>query len=178
MLDSLYQTLFRPRTPLAPLSLTSSWGLIVLLSLLSGLGWAGELGLGVPGLVVISLSCLTIYLLAWFFLSATTTLLAELMDGQGRGPDTMGSVAAALWPAMLLGPIVALGDRFERLSGLLGLLIVLWVVAGLVRAVAQAHHLSLGRAALCVVGAFSLTFMGLGAMIGAPLMLIALFIAA
>lgn len=174
MLDSLYQTLFRPRAPLAPLSLTASWGLLVLLSMLSGLGLAGALGLGVAGMVLITLSCLGTYLLAWFFLSAATSLLAELMEGQGRGPDTMGSVAAALWPALLLGPLAALGDR---LSGLLGLVVLLWVFTNLVRAVAQAHRLSLTRGLLCVLGAGSLAFMGLGAMIGAPLIVVALAIA-
>lgn len=178
MLDSLYQTLFRPRSPLIPLTLPSGWGLMLLLSVLSGMGWAGRLGLGAAGMVLLSLMALGLYLLAWFFLSASITLLAELMDGQGRGPETMGTLAAALWPAMLFGPLAALGERFDRLAGLLGLVVFLWVVTGLVRAVAQVHRLNLGRAALCVLGACALAFLGLGAMIGAPVMLIALAIAA
>lgn len=177
MLDSLYQTLFRPRTDLMPLSVTSGWALILLLSVLSGMGWAGQLGLGAAGMVLITLSCLGIYLLAWFFLSAATTLLAQLIDGQGQGPETMGCIAAALWPAMLFGPITALSERFPRLSAFLGLAVLLWVFIDLVRAVAQVHRLSPARATLCVLGAGALAFMGLGALIGAPLMLVALFIA-
>lgn len=178
MLDSLYQTLFRPRTPLRPLSLTSGWGLILLLSVLSGLTGAGGLGLGAGGMLFLTSLCLGCYLLGWFFLAAATTLLAELMGGQGRGPDTMGSLAAALWPALLLGPLAALGTHFHRLASVLSLLVFLWVLTGLVRAISQAHHLSPGRAALCVFGAGTLAFMGLGALIGTPLLLALLYLAA
>lgn len=177
MLESLYQTLFRPRSPLHPLTPSSGWGLMLLLSVLSGMGWAGRLGLGAAGMVLVSLTCLGLYLLAWFFLSASVTLLAELMDGQGRGPETMGSLATALWPALLYGPLMALGDRFERLAGFLGLVLFLWVVTDLIRAVAQVHRLDRTRATLVVLGASALAFLGLGAMLGAPLTLVALAIA-
>lgn len=177
MLDSLYQTLFRPRTPLVPLAAPAGWGLMLLLSLVSGMGWAGKLGLGTAGMVLASLACLGLYLLAWFFLAASVSLLAELAGGEGRGPETMGSLAAALWPAMLCGPIAALGDRFERLAGILGLLVLLWVLTNLVRSVAQAQRLDLARAALCVLGAWLLAGMGLLALLATPLLLAALAVA-
>ncbi len=176
MLDSLYQTLFRPRQPLLPLTVTTGWVLVLLLSLLTGLAWAGRLGLGAAGMVLATLTCAGIYLLAWFFLSAATTLLAELQGGQGSGPETMGAIAAAFWPALLFGPLSALSDRFDRLSGILGLVVSLWIVVSLVRAVAQAHRLSLARASVCVFGAGLLAVMGLGALIGTPLLFMALFI--
>lgn len=178
MLDSLYQTLFRPKAPLLPLTVPSGWGLVLLLSVITGLGWAGRLGLGAAGMVLVSLSCVGIYLLAWFFFSAATALLAELQDGQGRGPETMGAIAAAFWPALLYGPLTALGDRFDRLAGVLGLVVFLWILTGVVRAVAQVHRLSLSRAALCVLGAGLFAMMGLGALIGTPLLFLALVIAA
>lgn len=177
MLDSLYQTLFRPLAPLLPLTVTTGWALILLTSLIAGLAWAGRLGLGATGLVLVTLGVVSLYLLAWFFLAAATTLLAQLQDGQGDGPATMGAMAAAFWPALLFGPITALGDRFERLAGALGVVVVLWIALDLVRAVAQVQRLSLARAALCLAGAGLLALMGVGALAGAPVMLLALVIA-
>lgn len=174
MLDSLYQTLFRPRAPLAPLTVTTGWGLLLVVSVLTGLGWAGRLGLGATGMGLVTLSAVTLYLFAWFFFSASATLLAQLQDGQGRGPETMGAVATAFFPALLYGPLTALGDRFDRLASVLGLVVFLWIVTDLVRAVAQVHGLGMARAALTVLGAGMLAFMGLGALVGAPILLVGL----
>jgi len=177
MLDSLYQTLFHPRAALLPLSMGSSWALLLLLAIISGLSWAGRLGLGAGGAIVLTFCFLGLYLLFWFLFSAATTLLAQLMEGKGSGPATMETVAAALWPAMLYGPLTALGGHFEHLAGFLGFVVWVWILVDLVRAIAQVHDMSLGKAALCVLGAFLLAFFGLGALIGAPLMLVTLVIA-
>ncbi|HEY9855020.1 MAG TPA: YIP1 family protein [Stenomitos sp.] len=177
MLDSLYQTLFHPRAALLPLSMGSSWALLLLLSITGGLSWAGKLGLGGAGAVMLTLCFLGLYLIVWFCFSAATSLLAQLMEGKGSGPATMETVTPALWPALLFGPLTALGQHFERLAGVLEFVVAVWILVGLVRAIAQVHGLSLGKAALCVLGACALAFFGLGALLGAPVLLLALVVA-
>lgn len=176
MLDSLYQTLFRPREPITPLSLGAALGLMLLLSVLCGLGLAGMLDLEAFGAMGLTLSFFLLLSLGWFWLSSTTSLLAQLMGGKGTGPMTMGAIAAAFWPLLLTAPLKAAEPWLGRLSDLLGFGLYLWVILGMVRAIASAHELGWGRSALCLMGSGAAAFLGLGVLIAMPLVILALMV--
>lgn len=174
MLESIYQTILRPRSALIPLSGAGAWGLLLVLSALQALMLAGDFGAPGRGAVFLTLGIFAVGVLGWFWLSSAASLLAELMGGEGSGEATLRTLAAALAPAILLAPAHALASRMERLSALLTLVIVLWVIVNLVRALAQAHRFDKGRAVLCLVGAGGLAMLGLGALVGLPIVAIAL----
>lgn len=171
MLDSLYLTLFRPRSGPAPLSWAGAWALWSLLAAHGALSFAGKLGLGTAGLFALTLGLLALYGLGWFWLSAAAGLFAQLLGGVGSGPSTMQAIAAAFWPALLEAPVSAMP---VRVSGILGLLVAAWVVVNLVRAIALGHHLGVGRATLSLVGAALAVLFGLGMLILVPVTLVVL----
>ncbi|HEY9899758.1 MAG TPA: YIP1 family protein [Pantanalinema sp.] len=176
MLESVYQTIFRPRSPLLPLSGAGAWALFLIISVFEALGIAGDVGARGTGAVFLTLGLFAINVLGWFWLSSAASLLAELMGGEGSGERTMRTLAAALAPAILSAPLHAIAPRFDRLSALLSFALALWVVVNLVRAIAQAHGFGRSRAALCLVGATGMAALGLGALVGMPIVAIALLI--
>lgn len=176
MLESVYQSIFRPRSPLIPLSVSGAWALFLLLSVFEALALAGDVNAGGTGAVFLTLGFFALNVLGWFWLSSAASLLAELLGGQGSGEATLRSLAAAAAPALLTAPLHAIAPRFERLSGLLTFALALWVLVNLVRAIAQAHQFGKSRAALCLIGAGAMAALGFGALIGMPIVAIALLL--
>jgi hypothetical protein len=176
MLESVYQTIFRPRSPLMPLSGAGAWALLLIISVFEALALAGNFGAGGTGVAFLAFGLFAVNALGWFWLSSASSMLAELMGGEGSGEATMRTLAAALAPLILSAPLHALSGRFKHLATLLGLLLSAWVVVNLVRAIAQAHRFGKSRAALCLIGAGGLAMLGFGALIGMPIVAIALLL--
>lgn len=176
MLESVYQSIFRPRAPLIPLSGAGAWALFLLLSVIEAFAIAGNAGAGATGAIFLTLGIFALNVLGWFWLSSSTSLLAELLGGQGNGEATLRTLAAAAAPAILTAPLHAIAPRFEAFAALLTFAIAVWVAINLVRGIAQAHRFGKSRAALCLVGAGAIAALGFGALIGLPIVGLALLL--
>lgn len=175
MLDSLYTTLFRPsEAPVAP-SMGVAWGIWFLLSLLEAMNLAGALALGPGGMVGLFVLVFGLNVMAWFWLSASSNLLAQLLGGKGSGTSTMTAIAQAYWPMILQAPVTAAAPWLGPLAPLLNVAIVIWTYVGVVRALAQVHALSAGRAAVVFIGSGAAIVLGVLALLLTPL--ISLFLA-
>lgn len=172
MLDSLYTTLFRPaESPVAP-PMRTAWGIWFLISLLMAMGLAGSVSAGPWGLFGLTILVFGLNLLGWFWLSAATNLFAQVLGGKGAGEVTLAAIAQAFWPLILLAPLSALEPWLTITASVLSLAVLLWVLVGVVRAVSRAHGLSLGRAALVVVGAWTAVSLGIMGLFVAPILMI------
>ncbi|MNX67245.1 Yip1 domain protein [compost metagenome] len=176
MLESVYQSIFRPRAPLIPLSIAGAWALFLVLSVLEGLDLAGAFGAGGAGVLFLTLGLFALKVIGWFWLSSAASLFAELMGGEGDGEATMRALAAAVAPAILLAPLHALAPRFPRLASLLSFAIALWVLVNMVRAIAQAHRFGRSRATLCLIGALGMAGLGFVTLLCLPIVAIALLL--
>ncbi len=149
MLDSLYRSLCRPSdgpVELEPGTVVAIWGLLaVALSLVV----AGKVGAGGFGAFAIALLLLGAFLANWFWLGAGLSLLARLAGGRGTVESTLGAVAQAAWPLLLMPPAAAIADRgFIPGGELLELAILLWSLVLGVTYVRRVHGLSWGKAAM------------------------------
>jgi hypothetical protein len=162
MLDSLYTTLFRPsEAPVSP-SLRVAWVIWLLISLTEAMPFAGALSLGPGGLAVSWMVFFGLNVVGWFWLSAASNLLAQVMGGQGAAESTLTAVAQAFWPLILLPPLTAGQPWLGMLSPLLTFAILVWVYVGVAKAISRAHSLSMGRAILVLL--LSGAAVGLGAL--------------
>lgn len=170
MLDSLYTTLFRPsEAPVAP-PLRVAWGIWFTLSLLEAMRLAGALSLGPGGLFGLVVLVFGLNVLGWFWLSASSNLLAQLLGGQGTGEPTLGAIAQAFWPLILLAPLGAAAPWLGLLAPLLTFFVFLWAYYGVIRAISRAHALSMGRSVLVLVGSGAAIGLGLLALLLTPVL--------
>lgn len=178
MLRSLYAGLFHPAEIPLGLSLGQAWGIWALLSLLEAFLLGGALGVGGGGVAALAVLLFGLNSLAWYWFSASANLLAEAMGGSGRGSELLVAVAQAFWPMLLIAPIRAAAPWIGPLSGLLSLLVVIWVVLCLVRMVARTHRLSTAQAGLVVVGSGVAGFLGLISLMLLPVLALVLAVLA
>lgn len=176
MLESLYLTLFRPGTAAQPLRLGGAWGLWLILAILAALPAAGQWGLGTPGLIGLSTLLFVMLVLGWFGMGALAHLLAELLGGQGDGRAALTAIAAAFWPSVLIAPLEVAAPVLGRFGALLRFLVWLWVVLGLVRAIARSQQLPWGRAALCLVVSGAIAMAGVISAVLAPVVALAIML--
>ncbi len=169
LLDGLYNSWFRPglgRPPM-PVAIVS---ILLVLTVLS-FNAAGFTNSGAAGW----LGWFFLFLLGggvgWFWLSAALHVLAQLLGGIGSVTDTLAAVAQSLWPLMLTGAANSALKISPRLGLVFSLGINLWVVANLVRSMAQEHQLPWVRALLCFGGAIVLAELALVGLILWPLMI-------
>lgn len=178
MLDSLYTTLFRPsEAPVAP-PLRVAWALWFVISLLEAMRLAGALGLGPGGLLLVLSLVFGLNVLGWFWLSASSNLLAQVLGGKGSAEPTLTAIAQAFWPLILLAPLAAAGPWLGFLSPLLTLGVFLWAYLGVIRAIARAHSLSTGRSVLVLLGSGAAVGLGLLALLLTPLLAVLSFLLA
>ena len=168
MLDSLYTTLFRPsESPVAP-PMRVAWGIWFILSLLEAMSLAGALSLGVGGLMGMLILVFALNVMAWFWFSASSNLLAQLLGGKGSAEPTLAAIAQAYWPMILLAPVSAAEPWLGLFAPLLIVAIVLWAYALVLRAISRAHALSVGRSILVFVGSGAAIGLGLLALLLTP----------
>ena len=170
LLDSLYTTLFRPsEAPVAP-PLRVAWGIWFMLSLLEAMRLAGALSLGPGGLLGMLALVFCLNVLGWFWLSASSNLLAQALGGKGAAEPTLGAIAQAFWPLILLAPLGAAEPWLGFIGPLLTFAVYLWAYLGVVRAISRAHALSMGRAVLVLLGSGAAIGLGVLAMLLTPLL--------
>jgi len=170
MLDSLYTTLFRPsEAPVAP-PMRVAWGIWFTLSLLEAMSLAGALSLGPGGLLGLLVLVFALNVMGWFWLSASSNLLAQILGGKGSAEPTLGAIAQAYWPMILLAPVSAAEPWLGMLAPLLTVAIVFWAYAGVVRAISRAHDLTTGRSVLVLLGSGTAIGLGLLALLLTPVL--------
>jgi len=170
LLDSLYNTLLRPsEAPVAP-PLRVAWGIWFILSLLEAMRFAGALSLGPAGLLGLLVLVFFLNVLGWFWLSASSNLLAEMLGGKGSAQPTLGAIAQAFWPLILLAPLGAAAPWLGLLAPLLTFAVYLWAYLGVVRAISRAHELSTGRSVLVLLGSGAAVGLGLLALLLTPVL--------
>ena len=145
MLESCFRALVRPfegPLELDPGVVLAIWGI---LSLALALPAAGTLGLGGFGAFGVLLLTFGTLLVMWFWIGGALNVLAKLLGGRGTVEATLGALAQAAWPLLL----VPVGHGLERLlpaADALGLVLGLWVVVLAVVFVRRVHGLSWGKA--------------------------------
>lgn len=156
MLESLYYTLFAPGSPREALpSLATGWLTWLLVAAVLALPLAGTLALGGSGTLALLLFLWATLVLAWFWAGTALTAIARHLGGQGDAEATMGAIAEASWPWILLGPLAVLGELTGpavALHSVAHLAVALWVILLLVDRVARVQRLDRARA----LGALSL----------------------
>lgn len=159
MLDSLYRALCRPADgpiEIEPGSVVVIWSI---LSVALAMPIAGKLGAGGLGAFGIALLLLGAFLAAWFWLGAGLSLLARLGGGRGTVESTLGAVAQAAWPLLLLPAAAAIADLDIVPGGdVLVLAIGIWCLSLGVVFLRRVHGLSWGKSALAwvTIGAITL----------------------
>lgn len=178
MLESLYQSLFRPNEAPVPLSQGGMWGFWVLLSTLQGFQFGAQLAVDATGILALTLGFFTLNTLAWLWLSALTQLLAEFSGGKGHGLETLGAIASAFWPGILMAPLGAVAGPPGKFAQLLSFGVFVWIAVLLVRAIARTHDLSLGKSTLCLLGASATATLSAVALLVAPLTALIVYLGA
>ncbi|MBM3270319.1 MAG: YIP1 family protein [Candidatus Sericytochromatia bacterium] len=160
MLESLYRSLCRPGDApieLEPGTVVGIWGLLaVALAFVA----AGKIGVGGFGAFGIALLLLGAFLANWFWAGAGLSLLARLAGGRGTAESTLGALAQAAWPLLLLPPVVALADRnlFPGADALVTA-IAIWALVLGVAFLRRVHGLSWGKAVLAWITLGAVTVM-------------------
>jgi hypothetical protein len=152
MLDSLYRSLCRPADgpiELEPGVVVAIWGLLAVLLAFTS---AGKLGVGGFGAFGIALLLLGFFLACWFWIGSGLSLLAKLAGGRGTVESTLGAVAQAAWPLLLLPPVLSLAGRPWLPGGdALTVAVAIWSLILGVAFLRRVHGLSWGKAAMAWV---------------------------
>ncbi len=149
MLDSLYRSLCRPEEApmeLEPGVIVAIWGLLAVALAFPA---AGKLGVGGFGAFGLALLLFGGFLAWWFWTGSALGLLARLAGGRGTVESTLGAIAQAAWPMLLLPAALAIGDSdFVPGGDLLVTAICIWMLVLGVAFVRRVHGLSWGKSAL------------------------------
>lgn len=162
LLDSLCRALFRPNEgpiELEPGAIIGFWGL---LAVVWALPVAGSLGLGGMGAFTLILVFFGGLLVAWFWVGAAISLLARLAGGRGTVEATLGAIAQANWPLVLLPSAAGVANLSGFPQGeILLLAIAAWAAILGVLFVRRVHGLSWGRALMSWITLASLVLLTL-----------------
>ena len=146
ILDSLYRTLFRPREGPLDMEGAAFVAIFALLAMTLALPDAGRLQVSWPGALGLFVLLWAVFLAGWFWAGAAMTLLAHLWGGTGTVKGTLGAIAQACWPLLLVAPAVAAGNAgLAGLEHIAVLAIGVWVGWLLVGFVRNVHQLSWSR---------------------------------
>lgn len=170
MLDSLYANFFKPSQVGFPARTAIVVGLLVVLIL--ALNAAGAVDSGAGGIIGFALLFLFAGGLGWFWLSASTNFVAQLLGGRGNARATMQATARSLWPLILTAPAIALGHWSVTLEALFSLAIDIGVFVALADAIRRVHELNWPKAILCLAITFTLSFLALSGLFLWPVMII------
>jgi hypothetical protein len=152
MLDSLFRALCRPNDApmeLEPGAVVAIWALLALGMALPAAGKFGAGGVGAFGLALLVFGGL---LMCWFWSGAALTLLARLAGGRGTVESTLGALAQAAWPLLLMPPALALANApwFPAGDALVAAVLVWALVLGVVF-LRRVHALTWARAVMAWV---------------------------
>lgn len=152
MLDSLYRSLCRPSDApmeLEPGVIVAIWGLLAVALALPA---AGKLGVGGFGAFGLALMLFAGFLVWWFWTGSAMNLLARLAGGRGTVESTLGAIAQASWPLLMLPPALALADaRLFPGADALVTFIWIWMLVLGVAFLRRVHGLSWGKSVLAWV---------------------------
>ncbi len=161
LLDSLWSSLFRPGEGPLEIEGAVGVGIFAILALSLALPDAGRLQTGLFGAVGLAVVLFGLCLAGWFWTSSAIALLAKLAGGRGTVQATLGAIAQACWPLILVAPGVAAGNAgLIEIRSLTSIAVYVWVAVLLVAFIRRVHGLSWSRslgAWLALVGAGALT---------------------
>ncbi len=161
LLDSLWSSLFRPAE--GPLEIEGAVGVAIFAILASSLALpdAGRLQTGLFGTIGLAVLLFGLCLAGWFWAGSAIALLAKLAGGRGTVQATLGAIAQACWPLLLVAPCVAAGNAgLIEIRSLASVVVGVWVAVLQVAFVRRVHGLSWSRslgAWLALLGASALT---------------------
>jgi hypothetical protein len=134
-------------------------GILALVALALAFPAAGRMGAGGFGVFGLAIALFGGSLLYWFWAGAGLSLLARLAGGQGTVESTLGALAQAAWPLLLLSPAIALRD-WDVIpgAGVLVVCVLVWSLALGIVFVRRVQGLTWGKTAVSwiVLGAVTL----------------------
>lgn len=170
MLNSFYATVFRPTEAQVYIRVAFLIGLLIVLIL--AFNAAGAIGLGAGGVLALIFAFLLAGFAAWYWLSASVNLMAQVMGGRGNASLTLGAIAQGLSPLILTGPAIAAATWSEPAGMIFSLAIALSVLFLLTVGVRRAHQLGWWEAIICLTVTLMMSGLALVGLIIGPMMLI------